>query len=389
MLGWAMSETTPMTRDLAMRAFGTGTQYGILLPYSRHHESEADSIGIQLMAKAGYDPSEAPLFWGRFGNAKAGSESPPEWASTHPSRPRRFAFNSGEVCTCPSRALIQESIYERFMARALERVKAIKAGNPLDSATMLGAQNSAIQLERILAYLKVGKDEGAEVLAGGDQLHIEGGGFYVQPTVFKGHNQMRVFREEIFGPVLCVTTFKTEAEALALANDTPYGLGAGVWTRDVNTMFRMGRGIKAGRVWCNNYHAYPAHAGACGAAWAGSGGGRGGGGQATSQWAAPQDTTALTRLALPAPTRPACAPSLQPRPRSVRRLQGERLRARDVPHGAQRVPADQEPARVDVPQGAGLLLRKAHDIQEEPSNNGSPPWRTTHVACARAGRTAS
>ncbi len=174
---------------------------------------------------------------------------------------RRFAFNSGEVCTCPSRALIQESIFERFMARALERVKLIKAGNPLDSSTMLGAQNSALQLERILAYLKVGKDEGAEVLAGGEQLVLDGGGFYVQPTVFKGHNNMRVFREEIFGPVLCVTTFKTEAEALALANDTPYGLGAGVWTRDINTMHRMSRGIKAGRVWGNNYHAYPAHAG--------------------------------------------------------------------------------------------------------------------------------
>jgi aldehyde dehydrogenase len=174
-----------------------------------------------------------------------------------------FAFNQGEVCTCPSRALIQESIYDRFMARALERVKAIKQGNPLDTDTMMGAQASAMQMDKILGYLELGRQEGAQVLAGGARAQLGGdlaGGYYVQPTLFKGHNKMRIFREEIFGPVLAVTTFKTEAEALEIANDTPYGLGAGVWTRDTNTAYRMGRAIKAGRVWTNCYHAYPAHA---------------------------------------------------------------------------------------------------------------------------------
>jgi aldehyde dehydrogenase len=174
-----------------------------------------------------------------------------------------FAFNQGEVCTCPSRALIQESIYDRFMARALERVKAIKQGSPLDTATMMGAQASAMQMDKILSYLEVGRQEGAQLLAGGGRAELGGelaGGYYIQPTLLKGHNQMRVFREEIFGPVLAVTTFKTEAEALAIANDTPYGLGAGVWTRDGSRAFRMGRAIQAGRVWTNCYHAYPAHA---------------------------------------------------------------------------------------------------------------------------------
>ena len=174
-----------------------------------------------------------------------------------------FAFNQGEVCTCPSRALIQESIYDRFMARALDRVKAIKQGSPLDTATMMGAQASALQMDKILSYLEVGRQEGAQVLAGGGRAELGGdlaGGYYIQPTLLKGHNQMRVFREEIFGPVLAVTTFKTEAEALAIANDTPYGLGAGVWTRDGSRAFRMGRAIQAGRVWTNCYHAYPAHA---------------------------------------------------------------------------------------------------------------------------------
>ncbi len=174
-----------------------------------------------------------------------------------------FAFNQGEVCTCPSRAVIHESIYDRFIERALKRVAAIKQGNPLDTETMLGAQASAMQLDKILNYLEVGKQEGAKVLCGGAQAQLGGdlaGGYYVQPTLFKGHNQMRIFQEEIFGPVLAVTTFKDEAEALQIANDTVYGLGAGVWTRDGSRAYRMGRAIQAGRVWTNCYHAYPAHA---------------------------------------------------------------------------------------------------------------------------------
>ena len=174
-----------------------------------------------------------------------------------------FALNQGEVCTCPSRALIQESIYDRFMERALQRVKAIKQGNPLDLATMIGAQASNDQLEKILSYIQIGKDEGAEVLTGGGRAALDGElgeGYYVTPTVLKGHNKMRIFQEEIFGPVLSVTTFKDEAEALAIANDTLYGLGAGVWTRDGNRAYRFGRAIQAGRVWTNCYHAYPAHA---------------------------------------------------------------------------------------------------------------------------------
>ncbi len=174
-----------------------------------------------------------------------------------------FAFNQGEVCTCPSRALIQESIYDKFMARVLTRVAAIKMGNPLDTDTMMGAQASKEQLTKIMSYLELGKQEGAQVLIGGAQAHLGGdmaGGYYVQPTLFKGNNKMRIFQEEIFGPVLAVTTFKDEAEALAIANDTLYGLGAGVWSRNGNVAYRMGRAIKAGRVWTNCYHAYPAHA---------------------------------------------------------------------------------------------------------------------------------
>ena len=174
-----------------------------------------------------------------------------------------FAFNQGEVCTCPSRALIQESIYDRFMERALKRVGAIKQGNPLDTTTMLGAQASQEQIEKILSYLDIGRQEGAQCLIGGARAQLGGdlaGGYYVQPTVFKGHNKMRIFQEEIFGPVLAVTTFKDEAEALAIANDTLYGLGAGFWSRDGSVAYRMGRAIKAGRVWTNCYHAYPAHA---------------------------------------------------------------------------------------------------------------------------------
>ncbi len=174
-----------------------------------------------------------------------------------------FAFNQGEVCTCPSRALIDESIYDKFMERCLVRVKAIKQGNPLDTETMLGAQASKEQMTKIMSYLDIGKQEGAQCLTGGQQAHLNGDladGYYVQPTLFKGHNKMRIFQEEIFGPVLAVTTFKNEAEALAIANDSPYGLGAGVWTRNGNLAYRMGRAIKAGRVWTNCYHAYPAHA---------------------------------------------------------------------------------------------------------------------------------
>ncbi len=174
-----------------------------------------------------------------------------------------FAFNQGEVCTCPSRALIQESVYDRFMERVLPRVAAIKQGNPLDTETMIGAQASDIQMTKIQEYLSIGRQEGATVLAGGAKAELGGdlaGGYYIQPTLFKGNNKMRIFQEEIFGPVLAVTTFKDEAEALAIANDTVYGLGAGVWSRDGSRAYRMGRGIKAGRVWTNCYHAYPAHA---------------------------------------------------------------------------------------------------------------------------------
>ena len=173
-----------------------------------------------------------------------------------------FAFNSGEVCTCPSRALIQESIYEPFMARVLERVKAIKLGNPLDTDCMMGAQCSSNQKEKIMEYMKIGKEEGAELLIGGDDYKSETNpnGYYIQPTLFKGHNKMRIFQEEIFGPVLAVTTFKDEEEALAIANDTIYGLGSGVWSRDAHQLHKFSRGIEAGRVWVNCYHLYPSHA---------------------------------------------------------------------------------------------------------------------------------
>ncbi|HQW19770.1 MAG: aldehyde dehydrogenase [Rhizobiaceae bacterium] len=174
-----------------------------------------------------------------------------------------FALNQGEVCTCPSRALVHESIYDRFMEKAIARVEAIKLGNPLDASTMIGAQASNDQMEKILSYIQIGRDEGAKVLTGGERA-VHGGdladGFYVQPTVLEGHNKMRVFQEEIFGPVLAVTKFSTDEEALAIANDTLYGLGAGVWTRDGTRAYRIGRGIQAGRVWTNCYHAYPAHA---------------------------------------------------------------------------------------------------------------------------------
>ncbi|GAB6042492.1 acetaldehyde dehydrogenase ExaC [Endothiovibrio diazotrophicus] len=173
-----------------------------------------------------------------------------------------FAFNQGEVCTCPSRALIHESIYEPFMERVLARVAAIKQGDPLDTETMMGAQASREQLTKILSYMELGREEGAECLIGGAAAQLGGeleGGYYAQPTLFKGHNRMRIFQEEIFGPVLAVTTFKDEDEALEIANDTLYGLGAGVWSRNGNVAYRVGRAIKAGRVWTNCYHAYPAH----------------------------------------------------------------------------------------------------------------------------------
>jgi len=174
-----------------------------------------------------------------------------------------FALNQGEVCTCPSRVLIDEKIYDRFMARALKRVAAIQQGHPLDPRTMIGAQASHEQMEKILAYIDLGRQEGAQCLIGGERAVLSGelkNGYYVKPTVFRGHNKMRIFQEEIFGPVVSVTTFKTEEEALEIANDTLYGLGAGVWTRDGNRAYRFGREIQAGRVWTNCYHAYPAHA---------------------------------------------------------------------------------------------------------------------------------
>jgi aldehyde dehydrogenase len=174
-----------------------------------------------------------------------------------------FALNQGEVCTCPSRLLIHESIYEKFIERVLERVKAIKVGHPLDPTVMMGAQASQIQKDKILSYIKLGKEEGAELLCGGEvnKLGEElDGGYYIQPTLFKGHNKMRIFQEEIFGPVLAVTTFKTTEEALEIANDTLYGLGAGVWTRDAHELYQVPRAIQAGRVWVNQYHAYPAGA---------------------------------------------------------------------------------------------------------------------------------
>ena len=174
-----------------------------------------------------------------------------------------FALNQGEVCTCPSRVLVEDTIFDRFMERAVQRVKQIKQGHPLDRETMIGAQASNDQLEKILSYIDIGKQEGAEILTGGKRAQLEGelaGGYYVEPTIFVGHNKMRVFQEEIFGPVVAVTRFSNDEEALEIANDTLYGLGAGVWTRDMNRAYAMGRGIQAGRVWTNCYHLYPAHA---------------------------------------------------------------------------------------------------------------------------------
>jgi aldehyde dehydrogenase len=174
-----------------------------------------------------------------------------------------FALNQGEVCTCPSRALIQSSIYTDFLADAVARTEKVIQGNPLDTTTMIGAQASNDQLEKILSYIDIGKQEGAKVLVGGERNMLDGDlaeGYYVTPTVFEGHNGMRIFQEEIFGPVVSVTSFDDEADALKIANDTLYGLGAGVWTRNGSRAFRVGRAIKAGRVWTNCYHAYPAHA---------------------------------------------------------------------------------------------------------------------------------
>ncbi|WP_347556058.1 aldehyde dehydrogenase [Robbsia sp. KACC 23696] len=174
-----------------------------------------------------------------------------------------FALNQGEVCTCPSRALVQESVYERFIERAVARVEKIRQGHPLDDKTMIGAQASQEQLDKILSYIEIGRGEGATCLTGGVRARLDGelaNGYYMQPTIFRGDNKMRIFQEEIFGPVLSVTTFKDEDEALAIANDSAYGLGAGLWTRDVHRAYRMGRAIQAGRVWTNCYHAYPAHA---------------------------------------------------------------------------------------------------------------------------------
>ncbi len=174
-----------------------------------------------------------------------------------------FAFNQGEVCTCPSRLLVQDDIYDEFLEKIIERVKAIKIGNPYDTETMFGAQASKDQYEKILSYIKIGEEEGGKILVGGEAAHLEGDlkeGYYIKPTLIEGHNKMRVFQEEIFGPVLSVTRFKDEEEALEIANDTMYGLGAGVWTRDAHQLYQIPREIEAGRVWVNNYHAYPAHA---------------------------------------------------------------------------------------------------------------------------------
>jgi len=172
-------------------------------------------------------------------------------------------FNQGEVCTCPSRLLIQETVYDEFIAKVIDRAQKIKRGNPLDTETMIGAQASKQQFDKILSYVDIGKDEGAEILMGGRVESLSGEfdqGYYIQPTILKGHNKMRVFQEEIFGPVISVTTFRDEKEALLIANDSEFGLGAGLWTRDMNRAYRMGRGIQAGRVWTNCYHHYPAHA---------------------------------------------------------------------------------------------------------------------------------
>jgi aldehyde dehydrogenase len=174
-----------------------------------------------------------------------------------------FALNQGEVCTCPSRALIQSDIYDAFLADATARTQAIKQGDPLDTDTMMGAQASNDQFEKILAYIEIGKEEGAKVVTGGARAELDGdlaGGYYIQPTIFEGDNKMRIFQEEIFGPVVAVTKFDDYADAMKIANDTLYGLGAGVWSRDINTAYRAGREIQAGRVWTNCYHAYPAHA---------------------------------------------------------------------------------------------------------------------------------
>jgi len=174
-----------------------------------------------------------------------------------------FALNQGEICTCPSRLLVHEDIYDKFIAKVIERTEAIIAGNPLDSSTMIGAQASLVQKEKIMSYLKLGKEEGAELLTGGDANNFDGeleGGYYIKPTIFKGNNKMRIFQEEIFGPVLAVTTFKTTEEAIEIANDTMYGLGAGVWTRDAHEIYQVPRAIQAGRVWINQYHSYPAGA---------------------------------------------------------------------------------------------------------------------------------
>lgn len=172
-------------------------------------------------------------------------------------------FNQGEVCTCPSRVLIHEDIYDEFISKVVERAKTIKQGNPLDTEAQVGAQASNEQFDKIMSYMEIGRNEGAEVLLGGEAKQQDGdlnSGYYVQPTMFKGDNKMRIFQEEIFGPVIAITTFKTNEEALEIANDTEYGLGAGVWTRDTNLAYKAARHIEAGRIWVNCYHAYPAHA---------------------------------------------------------------------------------------------------------------------------------
>ena len=174
-----------------------------------------------------------------------------------------FALNQGEVCTCPSRSLVQADIYDEFLELVAIRTKAVRQGDPLDTETMVGSQASNDQLEKVLSYIEIGKDEGAKIITGGERAELGGdlsGGYYVQPTIFAGNNKMRIFQEEIFGPVVSVASFKDYDDAISIANDTLYGLGAGVWSRDGNTAYRAGRDIQAGRVWVNCYHVYPAHA---------------------------------------------------------------------------------------------------------------------------------
>ena len=223
-------------------------------------------VGSRIMKCAAENIIPSPWSWvasRRTSSSKTSCKAEPTFIEKAAEGLVLAFFNQGEVCTCPSRALVQESIYDEFMESVMKKVLQIKRGDPLDTDTMVGAQASEQQFDKILSYLEIAKGEGAELLTGGKVEKLEGNlasGYYIQPTLLKGTNKMRVFQEEIFGPVVSITTFKDEAEALAIANDTEFGLGAGLWTRDINRAYRMGRAIKAGRVWTNCYHLYPAHA---------------------------------------------------------------------------------------------------------------------------------